>query len=128
MKIAPEAWNKGDYAFNYESLVSTDETEFKITFSPVFKNDLKLNDEAPQNWILYLPQDCTASDIKGDLTDPISIKLPKGKDNKQIHVTLNLMVCKADECLPKKLSVVYNLLRDKSASNDVVEKKELVVL
>ena len=99
-----------------------------MTFSPVFQSDLKLNAEAPQKWSLNLPStDWKVLESKGDLSTPLSIKIPQGIEQKQLHIMLDIMTCKATECIPKKLSVVYTIVRDAKAPTNVVEKKQLAI-
>lgn len=124
--LPAEAWNRGDHTFNFKVAVSTKEANLSLSFKPTFDNDLKLNAEAPQKWSLNLPStDWDASQSNGDLSTPLSIKIPQGIEEKQMHIMLDVMTCRTTECIPKKLSVVYTIVRDAAAPATVVEKKEL---
>ncbi|KAJ8682744.1 hypothetical protein QAD02_018536 [Eretmocerus hayati] len=126
--LPAEAWNRGDHSFNFTSNVSSNEANLSVTFSPVFQGDLKLNTDAPQKWSLSLPSiDWKASQIEGDLSTPITIEVPKGTEEKQMHIMLDIMTCRTTECIPKRLSIVYTILRDSQAPSKIVEKKELNV-
>lgn len=98
-----------------------------IHFTPKFENDLKLNTEAPQKWYLRLPANDWKALESGELKTPLKIKIPQGTEEKQIHVMLDVMSCKVTECILKKLSVVYTIVRDADASTNVVENKELKI-
>ncbi|CAL7938085.1 unnamed protein product [Xylocopa violacea] len=100
---------------------------FDVTFS---ERDLKLNSEAPQKWIVNLPKNSsgwTAVAQKGELSNPISIKVPEGNGSHEIQVTLDIVACKTTECLPKRLLVLYRIDQKAGASNVVTEKKQLIV-
>lgn len=88
---------------------------------------MKLNTEAPQKWSLKLPSNDWKASESGDLSTPLKIKIPEGTEKKQMHIMLDIMTCRATECMSKKLSVVYTIIRDANASANVTEKKELTV-
>lgn len=128
VNLPAEAWNRGEHTFNFTSKVSTNDANLSVSFSPVFQGDLKLNAEAPQNWSLNLPSgDWKAVNSTGDLSTPLTIKIPPGTEDNQMHIMLDIMTCRTTECIPKKLSVAYTIVRDASAPASVVEKKELNV-
>ncbi|XP_058804841.1 NHL repeat-containing protein 2 [Phymastichus coffea] len=124
--LPAEVWNRGENTYNFTSKVSTNDADLCISFALIFKDDLKLNAEAPQRWALQLPSnDWKAVESNGDLSTPLSIKIPQGIEQKQMHIMLDVMACRATECIPKKLSIVYTIVRDAGASVNVVEKKQL---
>lgn len=124
--LPAEVWNRGENSYNFTSKISTNDADLSVSFTPKFKDDLKLNAEAPQRWALQLPSnDWKATESSGDLSTPLSIKIPQGTEQKQLHIMLDVMACRATECIPKKLSIVYTIVRDKNASSEIIEKKEL---
>lgn len=89
---------------------------------------MKLNPEAPQKWTLRpLPEGWTAPALKGLVTESISMKIPKGQDEATLHVVLDLMTCKLNECIPRKLSVEFNVRRKSDAPDNVNIQRELKV-
>ncbi|XP_011498038.1 PREDICTED: NHL repeat-containing protein 2 [Ceratosolen solmsi marchali] len=124
--LPAKAWNRGENTYNFTSKISTNSANLSISFHPVFSDDLKLNTEAPQRWSLKLPSsDWETSESSGNLLTPLSIKIPLGTEQKQIHIMLNIMTCKITECIPKNLSIVYTIIRDSDAPTNVIEKREL---
>jgi hypothetical protein len=106
--------------------ISTSNANLSISFHPIFSNDLKLNTDAPQRWSLKLPSsNWETSELNGNLLTPLSIKIPQGIERKQIHIMLNIVTCKATECIPKNLSIIYTIIRDCNAPTNIIEKKEL---
>ena len=71
--------------------------------------------------------DWKASESKGNLSNPLSINVPEGTEQKQMHIMLDIMTCRATECIPKQLSIVYTINRDGNAPTNLVEKKELSI-
>ncbi|XP_014203880.1 NHL repeat-containing protein 2 [Copidosoma floridanum] len=125
--LLAEAWNRGEHTYNFTSKVSTKDSDMSLSFTPIFDSDLKLNAEAPQKWFLRLPSADWKALENGDLATPLSIKIPHGTEQKQLHIMLDIMSCRTTECIPKKLSVVYTIVRDDDAPTDVVERKELII-
>lgn len=117
-----------DNVFSFETAVNTCGGELNISFNVVFANDLKLNVDAPQEWQVSLPTNTwTAKSLTGRLSTPISVKLPKEETCNQLRVTLNIMACTADTCVPLKLSVLFDVQRRTDAPTVVIEEKELVI-
>ncbi|KAL0134677.1 hypothetical protein PUN28_001457 [Cardiocondyla obscurior] len=117
-----------DNVFVFDTAVNTHDGELNILFNIVFTNDLKLNADAPQEWQVSLPTSTwTAKSLTDKLSTPISVKLPEEETRSQLRVTLNIMACTADTCVPLKLSVLFNVQRRTDAPTVVTEKKELVI-
>lgn len=114
--------------FTFDTAVNTRGGELSILFKIVFSNDMKLNADAPQRWHVTLPVSTwTTNSSTGKLSTPVSVKLPEDEAHKQLRVTLNIIACTAEMCVPLKLSVVYNVHRSVDAPTVVTEEKELVV-
>src|SRR5436309_2305364 len=97
-----------DRTFTFDTSVSTRGGELNILFSVVFSNDLKLNVDAPQEWHASLPVNTwTANSLTGGLSTPVSVKLPADEAHNQLRITLNIMACTIDTCVPLKLSVLF---------------------
>ncbi|XP_018400989.1 PREDICTED: NHL repeat-containing protein 2 isoform X2 [Cyphomyrmex costatus] len=117
-----------DSVFTFDTTVNARGGELNISFNIVFSNDLKLNAGAPQEWQVSLPANTwTAKSLTGRLSTPISVKLPEEETCNQLPVTLNIMACTADSCVPLKLSVLFNVQRKADAPTVVTEEKELVI-
>lgn len=117
-----------DNVFVFDTAVNTRGGELNALFNIVFTNDLKLNADAPQEWQVSLPANTwTAKSLTDRLSTPISVKLPEEEERNQLHVTLNIMACTADTCVPLKLSVLFNVQRRTDAPTVVTEEKELVI-
>ncbi|XP_015597556.1 NHL repeat-containing protein 2 [Cephus cinctus] len=79
-----------------------------ITFDFEFTSGLKINTEAPQKWSIVLPDGWNAQKLIGDLNTPISVDVPniyQKVEAQTLFITLDLVVCKTSECIPKKLVV-----------------------
>lgn len=117
-----------DNVFVFDTTVNTCGGELNVSFNIVFTNDLKLNVDAPQEWQVSLPVNTwTAKSLTGRLSTPISVKLPEEETRSQLRITLNIMACTADTCVPLKLSVLFNVQRRTDAPTVVTEEKELFV-
>ncbi|EZA57063.1 hypothetical protein DMN91_007077 [Ooceraea biroi] len=117
-----------DGAFTFDTAVNTRGGELSVSFNVAFSNDLKLNEDAPQEWHVSLPVNTwAASSLRGRLSTPVSIKLSEGEEPSQLYITLNIMACTKDTCVPLKLSVIFNVHRQPDAPAVVVEEKTLVV-
>ncbi|XP_018341398.1 PREDICTED: NHL repeat-containing protein 2 isoform X1 [Trachymyrmex septentrionalis] len=117
-----------DNVFTFDTTVNARSGELNISFNIVFTNDLKLNADAPQEWQVSLPANTwTAKSLTGRLSTPISVKLPEEETRNQLSVTLNIMACTVDTCVPLKLSVLFNVQRKTDAPTVVTEEKELVI-
>ena len=118
-----------DNVFAFDTAVNTRGGELNASFNIVFTNDLKLNADAPQEWQVSLPANTwTAKSLTGRLSTPISVKLPEEEEERnQLRVTLNIMACTVDTCVPLKLSVLFNVQRRTDAPTVVTEEKELVI-
>lgn len=117
-----------DNEFTFDTSINTNGGELNILFNIVFSNNLKLNVDAPQEWHVSLPVNTwTANSLRGKLSTPVSMKLPPDEAQNQLRVTLNIMACTVDICLPLKLSVLFNVHRRTDAPIIVTEEKELVV-
>jgi len=117
-----------DGTFIFNTAVNTHGGELNVSFKIVFSNDMKLNADAPQKWHVTLPVSTwTTNSLTGRLSTPVSVKLPEDEAHNQLRVTLNIMACTAEMCVPLKLSVVFNVHRSVDAPTVVTEEKELVV-
>lgn len=117
-----------DNVFAFDTAVNAHGGELNVSFNIVFANDLKLNADAPQEWQVSLPANTwTAKSLTGRLSSPVSVKLPEEEAGNQLRVTLNIMACTADTCVPLKLSVLFNVQRRADAPTVVNEEKELVI-
>lgn len=114
--------------FAFDTAVNTRGGELNVSFNIVFTNNLKLNADTPQEWQVSLPASTwTAKSLTGRLSTPVSVKLPEEETRNQLPVTLNIMACTADTCVPLKLSVLFNVQRTTDAPTVVTEEKELVI-
>ncbi|KAL6423694.1 hypothetical protein ACFW04_010296 [Cataglyphis niger] len=117
-----------DKIFIFDTSINTHGGELNILFNIVFSNDLKLNVDAPQEWHVSLPVNTwTAICSTGGLSTPVSVKLPADEAQNQLRVTINIMACTVDTCIPLKLSVLFNVHRRTDAPMIVTEEKKLVV-
>lgn len=99
-----------------------------VSFDAIFDNDMKLTPEAPQKWSLTLPSETwTAEKLFGDFDTPIVVKIPKGDGVKKLDIILDLVVCKTDECIPKKFAIVFAIEQKSGAPSVVNEAKKLEV-
>lgn len=127
--VSSPSFNKNiDNTFTFDLAVNTCGGELNISFNIVFLNDLKLNTDAPQRWNVSLPVNTwTANALSGKLPTLVSIKIPEGDAHNELGVTLNIIACTADTCVPLKLSVVFNVNRRTDAPTVITEEKELVI-
>lgn len=117
-----------DKVFTFDTSINTHGGELNILFNIVFSNNLKLNVDAPQKWHVFLPVNTwTANSLTGGLSTPVLVKLPADEAENQLRITLNIMACTVDTCIPLKLSVLFNVHRRTDAPIIVTEEKELVV-
>lgn len=125
----PSDESNADKIYRFDIDASRSDCSVEISLNVKFLNDLKLNSEAPQRWSLSdLDEEWKAEVDKGDLGTPINLKLSSGKVSKKLGVNVDLVTCKTDECIPKKLQIIFNVTRSqdapsKIASNKVIEIK-----
>lgn len=115
----------------FDTTVNEKGAELNISFNIIFfERDLKLNLDAPQRWTLNLPLNNSgwiARARNGELSSPISIKIPEGRETQEVCVILDIIACKTTECVSKKLSVTYRIHQEANACNIVTEQKQLIV-
>lgn len=117
-----------DGTFTFDTAVNTHGGELNVSFKIVFSNDLKLNVDAPQKWHVTLPVNTwTTNSLTGKLSTPVSVKLPEDEARNQLRITLNIIACTVETCMPLKLFVVFNVHRRVDAPTVVTEEKELVI-
>lgn len=116
-------------AYTFDTAISEMGGELNITFDVTFLgSDLKLNADAPQKWTLNLSTSkWIAETTTGDLTSPVSIKVCEGSGMHEVHLTLDIVACKTTECVPKKLSIVYQVYQKAEAVRVVTERRQVVV-
>lgn len=117
-------------AYIFDTRISEKGGELNVTFTVTFHdNDLKLNPDAPQRWIVNLPKGSTwtARAKSGDLSSPVLINVTEGSGIHEVHMILDIIACKTFECIPKKLSIVYRICQKTDASDVVTEQRRLVV-
>ncbi|XP_048506622.1 NHL repeat-containing protein 2 isoform X2 [Athalia rosae] len=116
-----------DDTYNFDTDVSTCGGSLEVSFEVKFMNDLKLNTDAPQRWAVNLPEKWITSASKGNLTTPIIVDIPEGEVETKLHVTLDIVMCKIDECIPKKLEAILNVHRKPNAPSKVNLNKVLKI-
>ncbi|CAG5075930.1 Similar to Nhlrc2: NHL repeat-containing protein 2 (Mus musculus) [Cotesia congregata] len=128
LKLPKNVSRPADKKINFDINISKNST-LKILLIPKFSKDLKLTPEAPQKWALkYLLTSWTAEKISGALDEAILIKTSEDVGKYKFSVLLNLVVCKTDECIPKKYQVIFNVdVDDNSKSCDVEILKEIEI-
>lgn len=123
--------NSSKNIYFFDTTVNEKGAELNISFNIIFfERDLKLNLDAPQRWTLNLPINNSgwiARAKNGELSNPISIKIPEGKETQEVCVILDIIACKTTECVSKKLSVTYRIHQEAHACNIVTEQKQLIV-
>lgn len=123
--------NSSKNIYFFDTTVNEKGAELNISFNIIFfERDLKLNLDAPQRWTLNLPINNSgwiARARNGELSSPISIKIPEGRETQEMCVILDIIACKTTECVSKKLSVTYRIHQDAHACNIVTEQKQLIV-
>jgi len=130
-KCIPDQNSTIDCTFVFDTVVNTRGGELTILFDIVFLHNLRLNENVPQIWHVFLPVSTwTADSLTGELSTPVSIKLSEINENEEsneLPIILNIMTCTNDSCLPLKLSVIFNIHRQTDAPTAVMEEKKLVV-
>ncbi|XP_043290047.1 NHL repeat-containing protein 2 [Venturia canescens] len=128
IKLPKDTGRPADKTFNFENSLNKDGGELTISFDAIFEEDLKFTPEAPQKWSLVLPSDeWTTEKSSGSFTTPINVKIPKGEGVKELKIILDLVVCKTDECIPKKFAIIFAINQKSDAPTVVRESKKLEV-
>lgn len=63
----------------------------------------------------------------GELTNPIIVTFLKGNETHEVRVILDIVACKATECISKRLLIVYRVHQVADASTVVTEKRKVFV-
>ncbi|KAF7995026.1 hypothetical protein HCN44_004498 [Aphidius gifuensis] len=113
--------------FEFPVEISNEEARLKISFDPKFTDGIKFNSDAPQTWSMILPDDWSNKKINGRFGSSIDVTIPKENTQRQIHIILNLIVCKTDECIPKKLKIILDLSRKSNGPAEINVQKELLI-
>ncbi|XP_012283238.1 NHL repeat-containing protein 2 [Orussus abietinus] len=128
VSLPEETGGATDYTSNFDTAISTSGGDFSFAFDISFKDNLKLNPEAPQRWSLILPSNTwSATSLSGDIKDSINVKIPRGEQRAKLCINFDIVACRSDECIPKRMTVVFNVLRQSDAACKVVEKKQLEI-
>ncbi|XP_034937699.1 NHL repeat-containing protein 2 [Chelonus insularis] len=129
VKLPKDIGRPAEKVLKFSTEISTQQSELTISFTPKFNADLKFTPEAPQKWSLdKLPMSWMAEAKSGSIETPIIIKLPQGTETTdKISAILNLIVCKTNECIPKKLQVIFNVKRKADAPTEVKECEEIEI-
>ena len=128
MKLPKNSGRPADKTFYFANSISKDGGDFTISLNAVFENNLKFTPDAPQKWSLDLPSHTwTTANTIGDYGTPIHVKIPKGDGEKKLIITLDLVVCKTDECIPKKLAIVFEITQKSGAPAFINEIKNLEI-
>ncbi|XP_046421281.1 NHL repeat-containing protein 2 isoform X2 [Neodiprion fabricii] len=115
----PSETTHSDGTYKFDAEVSSDGGNLEIALDVKFMNDLKLNSDAPQRWSVNLPDKWTTQASKGDLKTPITLNIPKGELTVEFIISLDIITCKTDECIPKKLDLVFTIRRNSKAQSKV---------
>lgn len=118
--------------FRFDTTLDANGGDIILTLGVSFEGDLKLNADSPQKWSIvpHLPgreAGWTIEPMTGELSCPISVRVPKGSGTSELYVTLNLIVCKTTECIPKQLTLRYRLHQEPGASSRVVDHRQILV-
>ncbi|XP_015179350.1 PREDICTED: NHL repeat-containing protein 2 isoform X1 [Polistes dominula] len=117
-----------DEVYTFDTIIDTNGGELTITFDFIFEDGLKLNSEAPQKWSLSLPNDTwIAKCLHGSFTIPTSIQIPKGSENNDIRLILDIITCNVNECIPKKILAVFKVQQKVDGPRTVAEHKKIVI-
>ncbi|XP_008561018.1 NHL repeat-containing protein 2 [Microplitis demolitor] len=133
LKLPKNPGRPADKKFTFDIDISNKKSTLKIFLKPKFSNDLKFTPEAPQKWaVKNLPASWTAEPISGAFDSALLIQIPdKDKDNNNNNnkfiVLLNLVVCKTDECLPKKFEIIFHTHRSDDSHTDLEIHKEIEI-
>ncbi|XP_066586124.1 NHL repeat-containing protein 2 isoform X2 [Prorops nasuta] len=127
--ILPEELQENpNYTYTFNTAINTDGGKLNILFDLVFKNDLKLNKEAPQKWkIIDLPNDWSVNTKSGRLSELIEIIASKGNGPKTVNIDLSLVVCTISECLIRNVNVVLSINQCSDAKNISEECLKIVI-
>lgn len=102
------------------------------TLDVSFKNGLKLTEEAPQTWLVDLPDSTwscvpkNGSNLK-DINLVISVPLDKDAKDNYADIVFSLVTCTSETCLPKNFIVRLPVTYSKDASTSVTRKVEVGV-
>lgn len=107
--------------FDFDAAANPNGSTLNISFDFSFQDaSMKLNPLAGQFWKLHsLPKGWSAPALDGEVLNPISVTVPEGNDEETLHVLLELMTCKLDECIPKKLAAAFKVNRNNDAPNSI---------
>lgn len=102
------------------------------TLDVSFKNGLKLTEEAPQTWLVDLPDSTwscvpkNGSTLK-DINLVISVPLDKDVKDNFADIVFSLVTCTLETCLPKNFIVRLPVTYSKDVSTSVTRKIEVGV-
>ncbi|KAK2584375.1 hypothetical protein KPH14_006761 [Odynerus spinipes] len=114
--------------YTFDTILNTNGGELTITFEVIFEDDLKLNPEAPQKWSLLLPNETwIAKSQSGSITTPVSIQVPKNSECNELRITLDLITCNTNECIPKRILAIFKVQQKDNGSRTVTEHKKIVI-
>ncbi|KAF7382573.1 hypothetical protein HZH68_015492 [Vespula germanica] len=114
--------------YTFDTLINANGGKLTITFEIIFEGDLKLNSEAPQKWSLSLPKDTwMAKSLSGSLTTPTSIQIPDGSECNDLRFILDIITCNINECIPKKILVVFKVQQNADGPRTVIEHKKIII-
>ncbi|XP_018561390.1 NHL repeat-containing protein 2 isoform X2 [Anoplophora glabripennis] len=95
-----------------------------------FKNDLKLTDDAPQSWLVDLPDSTwscvpkNGSNLK-NINLVISVPLERDAKDNFADIVFSLVTCTRETCLPKNFIIRLPVVYSKDASTSVTRKIEV---
>lgn len=118
--------------YTFDTSISEKGGELTILLKIIFlEHDLKLNSNAPQRWSVNQSSGGNAGWIAtstgGPLSNPLVINVLEGIGIHEVPLNLDIIACKATECLPKKCSVVYRVHQKADASSVLTEEREILV-
>ncbi|KAK0161514.1 hypothetical protein PV327_009976 [Microctonus hyperodae] len=120
--------SKAEKVFNFDTELSNKNAKLKLFLAVKFDSDVKLNPDAPQSWMINsLPDTWSAKASTDVIGSPIILTAPEENSESKILITLNLITCKTDQCIPKKIDVIFIVKRNSAAPNAVEESKQLKI-
>lgn len=68
-----------------------------------------------------------AKSLSGSLTTPTSIQIPDGSECNDLRFILDIITCNINECIPKKILVVFKVQQNADGPRTVIEHKKIII-
>uniref|UniRef100_A0A0C9PYX8 Nhlrc2_1 protein n=2 Tax=Fopius arisanus TaxID=64838 RepID=A0A0C9PYX8_9HYME len=116
-----------DKILNFTIEISNKLADIKILFTTRLDAGVEFTADAPQKWSLSHPESWTSESPMGSLVTPIKLELPEDNAPEELVITINFVVCTGGQCVPRRLKIMYRVVRKEGASTSIEQTNELEI-